>query len=128
MRRKIVLFLLAISVLAPAKYGHTTADFEDPDEIMEMLRLFLSNPKIANDVQLHAQAGCTWVSERIWSGGGEEVSEGVFRYGGEFTITFKTTIGKEKHLQFDYQTELSAEGSRLFDVSGGVIDGSSVNC
>lgn len=85
--------LLLSPLTAPA---FATSDAETPEQVLDMVRLFMSHPTIAADVAAIAEQGCVWSSEVVWFGSPTEASESVFVGGGGFTIFYAGTSGEER--------------------------------
>lgn len=93
-------------------------NIEDPEQMLSMLRKILSAPKVAADIESYVRSGCTWKSESIWSGTGEQISEGVWRYGGGITFYFVTHSGDEIKLAYKYNILLREKKSTIEEIRG----------
>lgn len=107
----VVTLLLSFNVAA-------TQDYEDPQQILQLLRLFLSDPVVAKDVDKYAAAGCVWKSETIWTGGGgQPLEEGGYAYGGGFDIYYSTRSGNEIHSSYWYSIKVHEETRSLIEIT-----------
>ena len=91
----IILLSLSSSIAA-------TQDYENPKDILRVLHLFLSNKSFTADVASIVNSGCVWEDEWIWTGTGEEISEGVFEYGGGIKINYISESGARLQAQYSY--------------------------
>ena len=105
-----------------------TIDVETPEQILEMVRLFLSTSVIATEVAEIANNGCLWTSEVVWFGSGDEVSEGIYTSGGGFTIYYTTKSGSKPQRAYAWQGLASTEGRAVTKVLTSEGNASEIDC
>ena len=105
-----------------------TVDAETPEQVLEMVRLFLSNPVIAKEVAEIADNGCLWTSEVVWFGSGDRVSEGVYTTGGGFTIYYTTKSGNKLQRAYSWEGLWRTEGRTVTKVLKSDGEASEIDC
>ena len=122
MKKLILLFTLLSGNLFASQ------DASEPEQILSMIRLLLSNSEVAGDIQAHAQGGCIWRSESLWSGTGEQIDENKWKYGGGFNIVYSSRSGREIMLSYKYTT-IASEGKLSLEwVTGGLDKTVELDC
>jgi len=114
MTRNLLIFAILALLFVPHTVVRATADAETPEQVLAVLRAVFINPIGIRVLSRMEKLGCTWHKEFVWYYAPEQISEGVYRMGGELVIQFAEDYSPEQSVRFAF-SGTNAESGRLID-------------
>ena len=114
MTRNLLLFAILPLLFTPHTVVHATVDAETAEQVLAVLRAVFIDPVGIRVLTQMEKLGCAWHNEFVWYYSPKEISEGVYRMGGELVIQFYEEYSLEQSVSFAF--------SGTYSQSGGLID------
>jgi len=99
-----IIFVRALLVLAfsGVPCSHATQDVEEPTQIIQLIRLLLSEPIVAAELHRLVDEGCSWENQVFWSGSPSEEALRTRVFWMTFSMKIATKSGKTYWKQFAF--------------------------